>query len=54
MKKYADLPMDFADATLVVLGEDLDTDLIFTTDYRDFGVYRAKGKRRFQIFPQEA
>lgn len=51
LKKYADLPMDFADATLVVLGEDLDTDLVFTTDRRDFGVYRLKGKRRFQIFP---
>ena len=51
MKKYADLPMDFADATLVVLGEDLGTDLIFTTDHRDFSVYRAKGQRRFQILP---
>lgn len=51
MKKYGDLPMDFADATLVVLGEDLGTNLVFTTDRRDFGVYRAKGNRRFQILP---
>jgi len=51
MKKFADLPMDFADATLVVLGEDLGTDLVFTTDHRDFSVYRAKGQRRFQLLP---
>ncbi len=53
LKKYSDLPMDFADATLVVLAEELGTDLVFTTDYRDFGVYRAGGKRGFQIFPQQ-
>ncbi|HEX5715705.1 MAG TPA: PIN domain-containing protein [Thermoanaerobaculia bacterium] len=52
LKKYNDLPMDFADATLVVLGEDLGTNLVFTTDHRDFNVYRAKGNRRFQILPQ--
>lgn len=52
LKKYSDLPMDFADATLVVLGEDLGTNLVFTTDQRDFNVYRAKGQRRFQILPQ--
>jgi uncharacterized protein len=51
LKKYDDLPMDFADATLVVLGEDLGTNLVFTTDHRDFNVYRAKGNRRFQILP---
>jgi predicted nucleic acid-binding protein len=51
IRKYADLPMDFADATLVVLAEELETDLIFTTDHRDFEVYRAGGRRRFQILP---
>jgi predicted nucleic acid-binding protein len=38
MKRYADCPMDFADATLVVLAEDLGTNLVLTTDQRDFGV----------------
>ncbi len=52
MEKYADLPMDFADASLVVLAEDLRTDLIFTTDHRDFEVYRIKGRHSFQIFPK--
>jgi predicted nucleic acid-binding protein len=51
IRKYADLPMDFADATLVALAEDLGTDLVFTTDHRDFEVYRVGGHRRFQILP---
>ena len=52
VQKYADLPMDFADASLVVLAEDLGTNLVFTTDFRDFEVYRINGRRRFQIFPE--
>lgn len=43
--------MDYADATLVVLAEDLDTDLILTTDHRDFSVYRIRGKVPFDIAP---
>ena len=49
--QYADLPMDYADATLVVLAEELGTNLVFTTDRRDFGVYRIKGRRRFEVRP---
>jgi predicted nucleic acid-binding protein len=49
--KYHDLPMDFADASLVVLAEDIGTDLIFTTDRRDFGIYRIAGKAPFRILP---
>ena len=51
LSQYADLPMDYADATLVVLAEELDTDLVFTTDRRDFAVYRIKGRRRFDVLP---
>ena len=51
VSQYADLPMDYADATLVVLAEELGTNLVFTTDRRDFGVYRIKGRRRFEIVP---
>jgi len=40
MRRYADLPMDLADATLVVLAERLRTPWIFTLDRRDFSVYR--------------
>ena len=49
MQQYADCPMDFADATLVVLAEDLGTDLVLTTDRRDFSVYRIGGRKRFTI-----
>ena len=51
LEKYADLPMDFADATLVVLAEDLNTDKVFTVD-RDFKIYRIRGRKHFQIVPE--
>jgi predicted nucleic acid-binding protein len=51
LDKYSDLPMDFADSTLVVLAEDLGTDLVFTTDRRDFQIYRLKGRKGFRIVP---
>lgn len=50
MKKYEDLPMDFADATLVVLAERLRTLRVFSLDRRDFSVYRVN-RRTFRIFP---
>ena len=49
MAQYADCPMDVADATLVVLAEDLKTTTILTTDRKDFSVYRIAGRRRFTI-----
>jgi hypothetical protein len=48
---YDDLPMDFADSTLVVLAEDLGTDRVFTTDQRDFSIYRIHGRKSFRIEP---
>jgi hypothetical protein len=50
MAKYDDLPMDYADATLVVIAEELGTTKVFTTD-RDFEVYRAGGRKHFEILP---
>ena len=44
--KYADLPMDFADACLVFLGEKLNINKIATID-RDFDVYRLNGREPF-------
>jgi len=52
LDKYADLPMDFADGTLVALAEELDTTSIFTTDRTDFSVYRVKGRRSFHLLPE--
>jgi uncharacterized protein len=49
MQQYADCPMDFADATLVVLAEELETNLVLTTDRRDFSVYRIGGRKHFRI-----
>lgn len=49
--KYADLPMDYTDATLVVLAEDLQTDLVFTTDRTDFEIYRWQSHNSFQVVP---
>ena len=51
MAKYRNVPMDFADATLVTLGEDLGLDRVFTLDRRGFSVYRLHGRRPFQIVP---
>src|SRR5262249_28856122 len=50
MKKYADLPMDLADATLVALAEQRKLNRIFTLD-TDFEVYRLKGRHPFEIIP---
>lgn len=46
--KYSDLPMDFADACLVLLGEKLNITSIATID-RDFNIYRLNGKNAFTI-----
>jgi hypothetical protein len=54
MEKYADLPMDFADATLVALAEDLETDTVFTLDRQDFSIYRLHGRRTFRLLPAES
>lgn len=48
MKKYEDLPMDLADASLVVLAEELKDGRILTIDRRDFSVYRWNNTQPFQ------
>jgi predicted nucleic acid-binding protein len=48
MVKYSDLPMDLADASLVVLAEELGDGRILTTDLRDFRVYRWHNDRPFE------
>ncbi len=51
MEKYRSVPMDYADATLVALGEELGTDRIFTLDHRGFSVYRLNQRKIFRLFP---
>jgi uncharacterized protein len=51
MEKYQNVPMDYADATLVCLAEDLLIHDIATLDKKDFGIYRLPSNRSFHIFP---
>ncbi len=48
MQKYADTPMDFADATLVLLGEGLRVHEILTLDRRGFSTYRTRQREAFR------
>jgi uncharacterized protein len=50
MERYADCPMDLADATLVVLAEERGISRIFTLD-SDFHIYRINGRKRFDLIP---
>jgi predicted nucleic acid-binding protein len=51
MEKYKDVPMDFADSTLVALGEEMEITEIFTLDIKDFSTYRMHGKKAFRLWP---
>jgi predicted nucleic acid-binding protein len=48
MRKYRDWPMDFADACLVQLADELNTGDILTLD-RDFESYRWRRARPFHL-----
>ena len=48
MRKYADRPMDLADASLVWLANKLDLTDIITIDRADFAVYRTAKRRAFR------
>jgi predicted nucleic acid-binding protein len=50
MERYADRPMDLADATLVALAEERQLKRIFTLD-ADFHIYRLHGQKAFEIVP---
>jgi len=42
MRRYASVPMDLADASLVVAAETLQARRIFTLDRKDFAIYRVR------------
>lgn len=48
MEKYRDLPMDIADASLVVAATERNDGRILSTDMRDFGIYRWKNTEPFE------
>ena len=51
MKKYADLPMDFADATIVCLATETRMQNVVTFDRKDFTIYRLPNSQSFTIMP---
>jgi uncharacterized protein len=51
MARYADHPMDFADATLVHLAARERLSRILTIDHDDFSTYRLPGRKKFTILP---
>ncbi|HEY8945358.1 MAG TPA: PIN domain-containing protein [Polyangiaceae bacterium] len=48
MEKYRELPMDLADASLVIVAEHIGSGRILSTDQRDFGPYRWKNRKPFR------
>ena len=44
MKKFADQPMDMADACLVIMSEQISDSIVITLDESDFSVYRRHGR----------
>ncbi|HEY6765830.1 MAG TPA: hypothetical protein VI386_13750 [Candidatus Sulfotelmatobacter sp.] len=53
MAQYADLPMDFADATLVHLADRERLTTILTIDHEDFSTYRLPRRKKFTILPRK-
>jgi uncharacterized protein len=51
MSRYADRPMDFANATLVHLARRESLTTILTVDRADFETYRIDGRRGFHVLP---
>lgn len=53
MEKYADTPMDYADATLVLLAEQLKCFDVLTLDRRGFSTYRSTENHGFRLVLDE-
>lgn len=51
MTRYADRPMDFADATLVHVAQREQISTILTIDHSDFETYRLGRNKKFRILP---
>lgn len=51
MATYSNLPMDFADAALVTIAEELKIKTIFSLDRRGFKVYRPQHIKSFLLVP---
>ena len=51
MRKYADLPMDYADASIVCLAIESGIQNVVTFAKRDFDIYKIPKKKCFTIMP---
>jgi predicted nucleic acid-binding protein len=51
MARYADTPMDYADATLVAMAEEFGIGRVLTLDRRGFGAYRWRQRKPFTLAP---
>jgi predicted nucleic acid-binding protein len=51
MEKYADNPMDLADASLVLIADTEKIKTIFTLDKCDFSIYQPTHCKRLEIIP---
>lgn len=54
MERYADTPMDYADATLVLLAEALGVRDVLTLDRRGFSTYRTRRRQAFTLVMDRA
>lgn len=52
VERYRDIPIGTVDASIAVLADRLDTDLIITLDRRHFGAIRSPQGRTFRILPE--
>lgn len=52
MRRYADVPMDYADATLVVVAEALGLRAVVTLDRKGFRTYRRGVRSTFDVLPE--
>lgn len=50
MRKYSDLPMDYADATIVCLALETGIRSVITLDRKDFSIYRIRNQP-FSLMP---
>jgi len=51
VERYGDFRLGTADASIAVLAERLDTDLIITLDRRHFGAIKMPSGRTFRLLP---
>jgi hypothetical protein len=52
VERYGDFPLGTVDASIVVLADRLETDLIITLDRRHFGAIRSPRGRSFRLLPE--